>query len=413
MSGVLQLIRRPGCNHVEGSASAPGMSSSSSSQIAPSSGAGANPPVMHDSAVTARSFVVTGRQWPGEPPAHAFRRLAAELAAAEATLLSLMLYAAVEARDEISAAMSSALGRSDWPVTWVDSRNDRRSPLAGFQAFAVSGASVSRIRLGKCIVGSVFEDGTARHCLLGGLGPTALELNRPAQVQQTLGNLEWALGCANFKLGDVVRTWFYNDDILAWYGDFNRVRSSLYASVPFRTGSLPASTGIGARNPARAALTVAAWAMQPLDATVGAREIGSPLQCPAPAYGSSFSRAMEVVTGGVRRLFVSGTASIWPDGRTAWIGDVPRQIALTMEVVGAILHSRGMDYRHVTRATAYFQQAAFQKVFDEWCEKHEVRRMPVVAVEADVCRDDLLFEIELDAEGPLRRTHEEPSSFEI
>jgi len=167
--------------------------------------------------------------------------------------------------------------------------------------------------------------------------------------------------------------------------------------VAWRTGSLPASTGIGARNAGGAALVVAAWAMQPLDGKAYAREVGSPLQCPAPKYGSSFSRAMEVASGGVRRLFISGTASIHPDGTTAWVGDIEKQVALTMEVVAAILQSRGMDYRDVTRATAYFKAPEFKPAFEAWCAARELADLPVVPLHADVCRDALLFEIELDA----------------
>jgi enamine deaminase RidA (YjgF/YER057c/UK114 family) len=163
-------------------------------------------------------------------------------------------------------------------------------------------------------------------------------------VQQTLGNLEWALDNAGFTLGDVMRTWFYNDHILDWYDEFNRVRSAHYASVKWRTGSLPASTGIGARNPAGGALVVAAWAMQPLAAAAQALEVASPLQCPAPQYGSAFSRAMEINSGGWRRLLISGTASIHPDGKTAWVGNPKKQVDLTMEVIVAILYSRGMDF---------------------------------------------------------------------
>jgi enamine deaminase RidA (YjgF/YER057c/UK114 family) len=159
---------------------------------------------------------------------------------------------------------------------------------------------------------------------------------------------------------------------------------------------MPASTGIGARNRAGAALTVAAWAMQPLAPSASVKEIGSPLQCPAPAYGSSFSRAMELVSGGCRRLFISGTASIWPDGRTAWVDDPAKQIELTMDVVTAILRSRSMSHRDVTRATAYFPSIEFKSHFDAWCDQNEFRR-PVIALQADVCRDDLLFEIEVDA----------------
>jgi enamine deaminase RidA (YjgF/YER057c/UK114 family) len=326
-----------------------------------------------------------------------FQRLADQLAASEGTLLSLMIYGSIAARGPIEEAMRLCLGETAWPVTWIDGGSCERLPLAGVQAFAISGRPVVRVRLGRRIVGSVYEDGGARHCLLGGLGPTACAPLPSAQVQQTLGNLEWALDNAGFALGDVVRTWFYNEDILDWYDEFNRVRSAHYAGVKWRTGSLPASTGIGARNPAGAALVVGAWAMQPIDDMGRATEIGSPLQCPAPQYGSAFSRAMEIDSGGWRRLLVSGTASIHPDGRTAWVGQPKAQIELTMEVVAAILHSRGMTLDDVTRATAYFEQPCYKALFDAWCVGRHFEQLPVVPVHADVCRHDLLFELELDA----------------
>ena len=337
---------------------------------------------------------------PGEPVVAIFQRLALDLATRQAEILMLMIYGGLAARGEVDRAMRGVFGDAQWPVTWVESASCDDAPIAGVQAFAVSGRPITRVRLGNRIVGSVYEDGGARHCLLGGLGPTALALRPPAQVQQTFGNLEWALDQAGFELADVVRTWFYNDDILSWYADFNRVRSAHYADVKWRTGSLPASTGIGARNADGAALTVAAWAMRPIALGAHAREVGSPLQCPAPAYGSAFARAMEIDSGGWRRLLVSGTASIFPDGKTAWLGNAKKQVDLTMEVVGAILHSRSMNFRDVTRATAYFRHPQFKAYLDLWLAACELPQMPVVSTHSVICRDDLLFEIELDAVAP-------------
>jgi enamine deaminase RidA (YjgF/YER057c/UK114 family) len=342
-------------------------------------------------------FVLTETPRPGEPVAAMFLRLAASLQQRHAQILALMIYGGVTRQPEIDRAMQEALGEADWPVTWVEAASCDGAALAGIQAFALSGQSVTRIRIGRRVVGSVFEDEGARHCLLGGLGPQATSLAPAAQVQQMFSGLELALDMAGFALSDVARTWFYNDDILPWYGEFNRVRSALYAGVKWRTGSLPASTGIGARNPAGAAVQVALWAVQPLARASCATEIASPLQCPAPAYGSSFSRAMEIDAGGLRRLLVSGTASIHPDGRTAFVGDIRRQVDLTMEVVAAILRSRGMDYREVTRATAYYRHAADRRHFTAWLAQHGFSAMPVVHTHSVVCRDDLLFEIELDA----------------
>lgn len=345
-------------------------------------------------------FVVTEVPRPGEPVVAVFQRLAGQLMAGEAELLSLMVYGSVAAREEIERAMTEALGPTNWPVTWVEGASCSGGLLAGVQAFALSGRPVQRIRIGNRVVASVFEDGGARHCLLGGLGPNTNALLPPAQVQQMFGNLECALDLAGFELRDVVRTWFYNEDILAWYGEFNRVRTALYSGVNWRTGSLPASTGIGGRNPAGSALVVGAWAVRPLDAVSQAREIGSPLQCPAPAYGSAFSRAMEITSGGWRRLTISGTASIHPGGKTAWVGNPKKQIDLTMEVVGAILQSRGLTFRDVNRGTAYYRDPEYLAFFEEWCAERDLTTMPVVQTHSVVCRDDLLFEIEVDACGP-------------
>jgi hypothetical protein len=56
-----------------------------------------------------------------------------------------------------------------------------------------------------------------------------------------------------------------------------------------------------------------------------------------------------------------------------------------------------MSFAEVSRATAYFKSAADAPVFDQWLKRHDLSAMPVVRTCCDICRDDLLFEIELDA----------------
>ena len=68
-----------------------------------------------------------------------------------------------------------------------------------------------------------------------------------------------------------------------------------------------------------------------------------------------------------------------------------------MEVIAEILHSRGMNFEDVTRATAYFEEPSYKRHFDAWCARRQFEHLPVVCVHADVCRHDLLFELELDA----------------
>ena len=60
-------------------------------------------------------------------------------------------------------------------------------------------------------------------------------------------------------------------------------------------------------------------------------------QCEASAYGPKFSRAAYVEEGGWRRVHVSGTASVSPEGKTLNSGDISTNVAHTMETVRELL----------------------------------------------------------------------------
>ena len=343
------------------------------------------------------SFALSIAPRPGEEVSSVVGRFAEALSERRAIVLKLLVFAPSEVQREITDELRRRFLTLDWPVTWVQGGRCTGARIAGLQAFVATGADVRRVALRGRVVGSVYEDGAARYCLLGGLGPVNPALPRFVQAWQVFDNMGAALAEAGFGLMDVVRTWFYNQDLLDWYHDFNRVRTALYEKTLFCSGSLPASTGISAQNPDGAALVAGAMAFQPLHPLARAVEVGSPMQCPAPAYGSSFSRATEIVSLKCRRLMVSGTASIAADGSSVWVGDAPRQVAHTMEVVDSILRSRGFTFADVTRAIAYFKHPDDTPAFDAWCAFRGLEAMPVIRTHCGICRDDLLFEIELDA----------------
>ena len=344
------------------------------------------------------SFTINPR--PGEGIPAMFSRLALALRDSDSTLVKLLAFGSVSAHPAAEEAMRRVFSRIDWPVTWVEGAACNDDPIAGIQAFAFSAGQVDRIILDGRVAGSVFQDGAFRYCLLGGLGPTAPSASRAVQFRQTLERMEAALAQAGFSLGDVARTWFYLDELLTWYGAFNQARTQAYSRVKFRSGSLPASTGIAAKNPAGSALVAAAWAVQPLDPGAQIAEVHSPLQCAATAYGSSFSRAMELSSFQGRRLLISGTASVAPGGQTLWPGNLRQQIQRTMEVVEVILASRDFEFSDLTRATAYFKDRAGLPEFHAWCASRDLRSLPVVSAQSGICRDDLLFELEADAWKP-------------
>ena len=98
-----------------------------------------------------------------------------------------------------------------------------------------------------------------------------------------------------------------------------------------------------------------------------------------------------------RRLYISGTASIDSNGQTVHRNDTPAQVKYTMEVIKAILKSRSTDFSNVTRSIGYFKHAEDGKLLGEYCRANKLPQFPVIVTENDICRDDLLFEIEVDA----------------
>ena len=314
-----------------------------------------------------------------------------------ATVVTQTVFSPMGSDNASAAELKEAIGDCDWPVTWVDSGHRKGSPLGGIHIHAVSGADVERITLADRPVGSVFRDDSARYCYLGDLWSGDQQAGRTEQAKQTFDMMEAGLNLGGMDFSNVVRTWLYLDELLQWYDPFNRVRDDFFRCRGVFDDLVPASTGISGANPAGAALIATVMGIQPLDGSVRASALPSPLQCPALKYGSSFSRAIEMSLPNCSRVLVSGTASIEPGGKTVYVDDIARQIDLTMRVVKAILAQRDMTWSDVTRGIAYFKSADFHQAYEEYCRSEDIPDMPMIITENDVCRHDLLFEIELDA----------------
>ena len=333
----------------------------------------------------------------GDSIGELMERLANVLEEHQAAVVRQFVFGPITAYAGIMAAMRRCFGEVNWPVTWAEGDSCTGAPIAGMQIHAIGGVPVQTLTCEGRIIGRTFDDGEAKHCLLGDIGPVRTRAAAPDQARETFDHLEAALGLAGMIVKDVRRTWLFLDDILSWYGPFNAVRNAFFARNELRAGAFPASTGVGGRNPRGTAVTLSAWAVSPHNRATRVEMVTSPMQCPAIAYGSAFSRAVDIVSSHYSHLLVSGTASIEPDGRTAHVGDIRRQIELTMQVVGAILQSHGRNFADVTRATAYFKSASDFPQFSSWCNQHGLGEMPVVAAGCDICRPELLFEIEVDA----------------
>lgn len=297
-------------------------------------------------------------------------------------------------REAAMAAMRRAFGRVHWPVTWLE---DNVADMVCVQVWAVSGSGVEPMEYRGEIAGTLFEDEDYQYVMLGNVLPPDLSLPSGEQSAQLLAKFDDVLGVLGWDFHDTARTWFYNRDILAWYDDFNRVRREFFKARGVFDRYVPASTAVGCDNPSGAGLVAKLLGARPKGDAPRVVPTPSPLQCPAIEYGSAFSRGAEMGSKGQRRILVSGTASIEPAGATAHVDDLDGQVALTMDVVAAILENRGMSWGHVVRAMGYFSSPETLDAWERYVESRDLPEFPTAIFNAVVCRHDLLFEFECDA----------------
>jgi len=294
-------------------------------------------------------------------------------------------------------AIEEEVGGLAWPVTWITGEGPSEPCLVGTQLMAMSrSVQVVPVELDGRIVGHCYEDDLARYCILGDIRPSDTCRSRPEQTSETFDNMNRALESVGMAFTDVARTWFYLDCLLDWYGPFNEVRTDFFRRHGVFEHMVPASTGIGAGNTSGAALVADLMAIRPKDNRVKVFAVPSPMQCPALDYKSSFSRAVEIDYPDHRRLYVSGTASIDPEGRTMYVDDIAGQIDLTMKVVEALMESRSMGWSDTKKAVTYLSRTEDVPVFEKYCRDRGIPDFPMVLAHTDICRRDLLFEIEVE-----------------
>lgn len=294
-------------------------------------------------------------------------------------------------------SVHDVLGTMACPITWLEGRCGQEAPIKGIQVWAVSGTEVRSVVLDSQSVGRIFTAGEVQYCRLGGLISNCPEAPRRYQTRYIFELMEAALATVGMTFSNVVRTWFYNDDLLDWYDDFNVVRTQFFVERGLFDSLVPASTGIGCHNGAGSALMAGLLAVADAGHVASPKAIVSPLQRPSFEYGSAFSRAVVFSASDIRRLLISGTASIAPHGESVHIGDTRAQIHRTLDVVYALLESQDMDWPNISRAIAYFKYTEDSPLWAECLKERHISHIPALIVNTDICRSNLLFELEVDA----------------
>jgi enamine deaminase RidA (YjgF/YER057c/UK114 family) len=284
----------------------------------------------------------------------------------------------------------------DFPYTWIEGDNCTASFINGVYVFSLSGLDITRLSEKGRVIGSFFSTKEAEFCFLGGLYSNP-DLSASQQTSELLKSAENILNQVDLSFQNTVRTWFYLDEILDWYDEFNLSRTSFFSKHDVFNKLVPASTGISGKNNYRAKVSLELTAIKSKNKNFSIEKVISPLQCPAENYGSSFSRAAKYSDNEFVNLTVSGTASINKAGESMYKDDLRKQIDLSFRVVTAILESQDFKLSDIIRFYVYFNDKSFIKVFNDYINNNVHLNFAYICSENRICRDGLLFEIELDA----------------
>lgn len=204
-------------------------------------------------------------------------------------------------------------------------------------------------------------------------------------------------------LGDnCVRTWFFVNDIDNKYWAFVRSRNEVFEREGLtRDTHFIASTGIGAS----LCSSLHSESLSVIGLQAGQISyLSSPSRMNSTAdYGVSFERGTCVDYGDRRVTYVSGTASIGPEGEIMHVGDPVAQTERMIGNVESLLSKGGVSKTDIMHIVVYVRDLSYGEEVISIVRGY-FPGIPCVAVQGAVCRPGWLVEMECMAMTALRNS---------
>ncbi|HOF20721.1 MAG TPA: hypothetical protein PLO24_05670 [Bacteroidales bacterium] len=276
----------------------------------------------------------------------------------------------------------------------------------------------------------VLESSSGRELLAGGLSSYMHPDDTRAAAEAAFDTVLRVLEKEKMSADNIVRQWNYIGNILQMKNDFqnyqifNEVRSEYYGR--YRSLSrYPAATGVGMNH---GGVIIDICAFQPSD-FVSLVAVKNPGQVNAYEYGQKvlkgsagkgkniknppqFERGLLVSAGDHSVLLISGTASIIGQ-ETVGTGDIDKQTTVTIENIsklsdpsriGQLMGYPGEPVKKYGFLRVYVKRQNDFSTVRQKCKEY-FPGVPVSYIGADICRDDLLVEIEGEAELMFNKKH--------
>jgi enamine deaminase RidA (YjgF/YER057c/UK114 family) len=361
-------------------------------------------------------FLVAATAGPARPSSAAgdiYARIARTLSDTKMQIVQERIFGSIAGRKDILFARRSAMREcgipSDGPLTYIEGKPAWGEGLAGVIIRAVSAElPVTPILRDGSQCGRKWSESGAEFLILQNMHSRSTSAAPAAQAGDMIEQADSILKAIDFSFHNVQRTWFYLSDILGWYGPFNQARSNLYSRFGIMPGPddntrrLPASTGVSGENPEGSAGAMDLFAIKTEPGSiVSTTRLTNPVQNEAPTYGSAFSRAVVVRQSDCSLIEVSGTAAIDTAGKSLYPGDIDAQIVCTLDKIEALIAQEKAGLSDICAATVFVKKPEFFARFWKLAGERGLSDLPCVCVVSDICREELLFEI--DAEAALSK----------
>lgn len=246
------------------------------------------------------------------------------------------------------------------------------------------------------------ENTDARFLFAGGFQSDVIGKSIEEQSNDVFRKIDEILKLEAFPINSIIRQWNYIEQITCYqrenqnYQSFNNARGDFYAKTTWTNG-YPAATGIGAN---------LGGVLIDLDAVVFkspntfATPIDNKLQVAAHAYSDKvlekaqtqkatpkFERAKSMTFDNRRLVYISGTAAIRGEESLKGVG-LEQQLHITMENIAQLTGNAKPVMLRV-----YLKNKEDYELSEQLMNEYEFH-IPISYMCADVCRDELLIEIE-------------------
>lgn len=200
-------------------------------------------------------------------------------------------------------------------------------------------------------------------------------------------------------LQNTVRTWIYVRDIENHYQGMVDARREYFFEQGLSSQTrFIASTGIeGKMKDSNCLVSLDALSIAPLDPKQIVRMEALANLNPTSEYKVTFERGTKIEYGDRNHLYISGTASIDKFGNVLHEADVEKQTKRSLDNIRALLKPHNAHMEDMLYLVVYIRNRAdFHKV-EKAIEKEMMGKIPIVYLEASVCRSSWLVEIEGEA----------------